>query len=161
MRPDRLRPLLAAIAVALPLAGATAAAENEKVDPRAVEECARRGAGFVEINACLPVAHVAVITLDAIAEIFGPPSNPLIVRCKELNPEIEAAAGCVTGALDSAVQLKKRLPEEARIPDPLFDPLADEEKVGAVRRFEEDARKSFPEITLWAPARFRPYSSRG
>jgi hypothetical protein len=155
-----MRKITRFLSVIILLSGLTLSAHAQNTaDPRAVAECTDRGGSFVQINECLPEAHVAYAIFDSVPRVYGDAAKPLLDRCRELNEEIEAAAACVSSAIDQAVQLQTKLPEGTSIPDPLFSVLADPAKAEAVEAAENEAQKAFPDQMFWGGTMYQPYSN--
>lgn len=134
------------------------AADTPKADPRAVAECNARGGGFTAINDCLPGVHVGLAVIDAFHNAYGPDGDFLKNRCLELNElKSDAAATCIRKAVEDAVQLKDRLPPGATIDDPHFPIIADAAKLALLNAAEAEARKAFPDQTMWGGGRYMPY----
>lgn len=123
---------------------------SDKADPRAVEFCVEQDSNFVEVERCLPDAHVGYATLDAVEAIYGDAGLELSTRCKVVNDQdIVGAAVCAENAIESAIKLKSRLPAGATIPDPLFARLIDDKAFEDLEAATKTARGVFPEKRLW------------
>jgi hypothetical protein len=134
-----------------------AAAASDKADPRAVVECSKGEVTFVQINECLPDGHVAFATTDAVAKAFGASGSELLSGCRKLNDGEIGAAICARSAIQSAISLREKLPENSTINDPLFEALADVAKFGEVKKAEEAAKALFPDKMLWVGGLYHPY----
>lgn len=142
----------------LALSAAPATAEQPAADPRALTECQQAGGTFVQINDCLPNAHVAFKTLDAFEAIYPSEAAPLMARCLELNERTTSASTCITTAIQSAIQLGNALPDGASLDDPVFNSISDEALLSELTAAIAEARQMFPERRVWGGGTYRPYS---
>ena len=55
------------------------------------------------------------------------------------------------------IELKGQLPEGAAIDDPLFAVMADPAKLEIIDAAELEARKAFPDKTIWGGSFYKPY----
>lgn len=151
-----MRKLVAVVVIGLGVA-VPATAQDASVDPRAIEACQASGGTFVQINDCLPDAHVAVIGMDAFGEIYPPEAETIKVRCSELNETIAGAFLCVTSAIDAAVELSAKLPAGSSLGDPVFDAVKSADLKSALRDRTMKARELFPEKRIWGGGIYYPY----
>ena len=140
------------LGVALP-----ATAQDTSVDPRAVEACQASGGTFVQINDCLPDAHVAVVGMDAFDDLYPPEAAAIKIRCSELNENVAAAFLCLTSAIDAAVELSAKLPAGSSLGDPIFDSVKSTDLKDALRDRTMKARELFPEKRIWGGGIYYPY----
>lgn len=148
---------LVAVAVIGLGAAMPATAQDPGVDKRAVEACQALGGTFVQINDCLPDAHVAVVGLDAFDELYPPEAVTIKATCAELNEAVAAAFLCLTSAIDAAVELAAKLPEGSSLGDPVFDAVKSADLKAALRERMLKARESFPEKRIWGGGIYKPY----
>lgn len=146
------------IAVALLGASAMPAASQETgVDPRAVEACQQEGGTFVQINECLPNAHVAIVALDAFDEIYPAEAAPIKTKCHELNDRVAGAFTCVRSAIQSAIDLAKLLPAGTTLDDPIFASVSSPDDLAALTSHIDEAKKVFPDKMYWGGEVYYPY----
>lgn len=146
-------------AIAMVVLGASGLpALAQTADQRAIEACKRTSQAFTEIASCLPQADVAVMTLDAFAQIFPEAAKPLSEKCVQLNGDnMVGAATCVTEAVEAAIGLKEKLPAGVDLNDPVFAAVAD---AGLMRQLKvkiDDARAKYPEVRLWGGNLYKAY----
>lgn len=122
----------------------------QTADPRAVAECTRLNATIVSINDCLPDAHVAVIVIDKLGEVYGDAGKSLMKQCLERNHgNMVGGKTCATEAIRAAVALAAKLPAGSVIPDPLYEGLRKPGDLAVLDAAEKAAQKTFPEKGLW------------
>lgn len=127
-------------------------------DPRAIEACRASSATFVQVNECLPDAHVAFVVLDRFDDIYPPEAWPLKGKCIELNDaNIAGALVCVTQALKAAAELKAAMPEGSSLDDPIFNAAMEDAHRKSLLTEIDTARKMFPERHVWGGTRYIPY----
>lgn len=147
--------ILASLALA-PMS--TAAAQGEKADPRAVEYCKAKSKTFVAVAACLPDAHVSIVTLDAFEKIYPAEAHPIKTKCLDLNKgDVVGGATCVTAAVEAAIGLKKTLPDGADLGDAVYTAVAKEDLGERLNQAEKSARSVFPDKMFWGGGRYIPY----
>jgi hypothetical protein len=149
--------ILAAI-LAICIAPATAQSNAPaRADPRAVESCKASSSTFVQLESCLPDAHVAFRTLDAFSEIYPPDAATLKTRCIELNDDVVGALACVTTAIEAAIRLKQSLPDGSALDDAVFHAVAEPALLVRLEQVEKEAKAAFPEKRMWGGGMYRQY----
>ncbi|PTX45641.1 hypothetical protein IQ03_04549 [Gemmobacter caeni] len=128
-----------------------------KADPRAVAACQKEATGFMEVAACLPHAHVAVLTLDAFSRIYPPEAFELKETCLRINKTLAGGATCVTAAISTAVTLQSHLPDGTDLDDPLFSSISSPQDESKLNAEISDARRDFPDQPLWGLIRYSPF----
>lgn len=132
-------------------------AAQTAVDPRAVQACQQEGGTFVQINECLPEAHVAVVALDAFDAIYPAEAAPVKAKCLELNDRMAAAGTCIRNAIQSAIDLAKVLPTGTELDDPIFAAIASPDDQSALNERIDDAKRLFPDKMFWGGGMYHPY----
>jgi hypothetical protein len=148
--------LFVASAVLLAAGLVPAFAQGPEVDPRAFNACQEESENFTEIPECLRFAHVAVTSLDAFEEIYGPEAQPLKARCIEINPTVQGAYSCVIDAAYSAVEVAQNMPAGTTIDDPIFEAVRDPEAYQRLRQVEADQKALWPNAG-WGGMPYFPY----
>lgn len=132
-------------AIVIAVCFAASVVEANEVDRRAATECASRGKTFVAVQECLPGTHIGFKVFDAFDTAYGEQGASLKAKCLELNKgETASAAVCVREAIKQAVDLKKLVPADTKISDPLYDVVSDAKKYNVISRAHADASKLFP-----------------
>lgn len=130
---------------------------QEGADPRAFEACQVAGATFVQIEACLPNAHVSFQVLDAFEQIYPTAALPIKSKCIDLNTTILGASICLLGAIDAAISLSATMPAGASLPDPVFNSVKDADLRERLKATEQEARKLFPKQRSWGGGLYTSY----
>ncbi|MEM9141225.1 MAG: hypothetical protein AAGB15_15460 [Pseudomonadota bacterium] len=126
-------------------------------DERAVRFCVAKDANFVKVDDCLPDAHVAFASFDAIHQIYGDAGQDLTSRCLEVNKgDYVGAATCGRTAIEAAINLAAKLPAGTEIPDPLFKALKNPADMERLTSAIKSARAVFPDKQFWGGGMYRP-----
>jgi hypothetical protein len=128
------------------------AVAQEGADPRALDACRATSETFVQIEECLPEAHVGFKVIDKFKEIYPAEALPLAAKCGELNDRPAAVAACITNAIEAALSLSASLPAGSSLNDPVFDSVNSPELLDQLQAAIEEARSEFPNRRAWGGA---------